>query len=414
MPNKETLRKYAEITVKMGLNLRKGQKVRIMSDVGTAEFARMCAEEAYKAGSTGVVFEWMDDKSVKLAYIYGDDHFIFDTPQYIVDRFQFMDDEDYAYLWIDSTDPNAFEGAPADRVAKAIASRRRACRTHSENTAANRVTWSIVAIPTDNWAKTVFPECKDADEAIEKLYDAIFRSVRLDTPDPVAAWNAHMNRLEKNADWLNEMNFKEVHVVTEIGTDITIGLAQDNKFCAALEHRANADHRWFIPNMPTEEVFGTPDCRNINGHVKSSMILNHNGSLVKGMELWFENGKVVKYDAEEGKDVLKGILDSDEGAKSLGEIAFVPYDSPISNLGIFFYNTLFDENAACHLALGDSYPGCVVGGTEMTREELDARGANNSVIHVDFMFGTKDATITGVTQDGKEVPIFVHGNWADR
>ena len=414
MPDKAKLQKYAEITVKMGLHLREGQKVRILSDISTAEFARMCALEAYKAGSTGVTFEWTDDASVKYAFQYADDHFVMDTPQWIVDRFRYMDDEDYAYLWIDSMDPNAYEGAPAERVAKGLSARRKAIRAHSENTAGNRVTWSIVAIPSPAWARTVFPDAKDDEEAVEKLYEAIFMAVRLDSPDPVAAWETHMKTLWDNANWLNEMDFKAIHIKTGIGTDLTVGLARDNVFCAALEHRANADKRWFIPNMPTEEVFGTPDKDNSNGYVKSSMILNHNGSLVKGLELWFENGRVVKYDAEEGKETLKGILDTDDGAKSLGEIALVPTKSPISESGIFFYNTLFDENASCHLAIGDSYPSCIKNGTELSKEERLARGANDSATHVDFMYGTPDATITGITKDGRKVPIFIDGNWAER
>ncbi len=414
MPDKEKLRKYAELTVKMGLNLRNGQKVRIMSDIACAEFARMCALEAYKAGSTGVVFEWTDDASVKYAYMYGDDHFVMDTPQYIIDRFAFMDGEDYAYLWIDSMDPNAFDGAPAERVGKALSERRKAVRVHSANTSGNRVTWSIVAVPSAPWARTVFPDAKDDDEAVERLYDAIFMAVRLNEPDPVAAWQAHMQRLQANAEWLTEMDFDAIHIKTGIGTDLTVGLAKDNLFLAALEHRSNADHRWFIPNMPTEEVFGTPDKDRINGHVKSSMILNYNGSLVKGLELWFENGRVVKYDAEEGIETLKSILDTDDGSKSLGEIALVPTKSPISESGIFFFNTLFDENASCHLAIGDSYPSCIKNGTSLSREELTARGANDSAIHVDFMYGTPDATITGITQDGRKVPIFINGNWAER
>ncbi|MBR5741962.1 MAG: aminopeptidase, partial [Firmicutes bacterium] len=195
MPNRETLQKYAEITVKMGLHLRKGQKVHIQTDIATAEFARMCALEAYKAGSTGVTFYWTDQASVKYAYQYADDHFIFDTPQFMVDRYAFLDGEDYAYLWIDSMDPNAFEGAPMDRVAKSIALRRKALRAHSRNTGGNRVTWSIVAIPSPAWAKTVFPDAANEDEAVEKLYDAIFKAVRLDTEDPVKAWEDHMATL---------------------------------------------------------------------------------------------------------------------------------------------------------------------------------------------------------------------------
>jgi len=414
MPNKEKLQKYAEITVKMGLHLREGQKVRILSDIACAEFARMCALEAYKAGSTGVVFDWTDDRSAKYKYLYADDHFVMDTQPFVLDRLLFMDKEDYAYLWIDSMDPFAYEGADPERVSKAQTAYRKAIRPHSLNTSGNRVTWSIVAIPSPGWAKTVFPDAKDDDEAVERLYDAIFKAVRLDEDDPVAAWNSHMKTLETNAAWLNEMDFEAIHIQTGIGTDLTVGLAKDNLFCAARDRRANADMRWFIPNMPTEEVFGTPDKNNINGHVKSSMILNHDGSLVKGLELWFENGRIVKYDAEEGIETLKGIIETDEGARSLGEIALVPTKSPISESGIFFYNTLFDENAACHLAIGDSYPSCIKNGTELSREELTARGANESAIHVDFMFGTPDATITGITKDGRRVPIFVNGNWAER
>ena len=407
---KELLEKYARLAVETGINLQPGQKVIINAELSCAEFARLCAKAAYEAGAAGVEMDWTDEESARLRYLNSTEEYLTTIPQWYVDKADYQDDQDFAYLYIDSDDPDAFAGVPAERIAMAQTARRKAIKRHGDNVSCNRISWSIVALPTEKWAKKVFPGCT-AEEAMDKLYDAIFKAVRLYEEDPVKAWEDHLANLQKRAGWLNEQNFDALHITSGLGTDLMVGLAKDHLWGLGGEERSNGLHQPFVANMPTEEVFTTPHNKNINGVVKSSMPLNYNGQMIEGMSFTFENGRVVDFDATVGKDVLQHLLDTDEGARSLGEVALVPCKSPIYESGIFFYNTLFDENASCHLALGSCYPTCIKNGADKTREEVDALGGNDSAIHVDFMFGTDDLTVTGI-KDGKEIPVFVKGNWA--
>ncbi|MBE6036519.1 MAG: aminopeptidase [Clostridiales bacterium] len=407
---KELLEKYARLAVRTGINLQKGQKVIINAELACAEFARMCAKAAYEAGAAGVEMDWTDEESARLRYLNSTEEYLTTIPQWYVDKADYQDDQDFAYLYIDSDDPDAFAGVPAERIAMAQTARRKAIKRHGDNVSCNRVSWSIVALPTEKWAKKVFPGCT-AEEAMDRLYDAIFKAVRLYEEDPVKAWEDHLAKLQERAKWLTEQKFDALRVTTGLGTDLTVGLADDHIWGLGGEERSNGAHQPFVANMPTEEVFTAPHNKKINGVVKSSMPLNYNGQLIDGMSFTFENGKVVDFDATLGKDVLSHLLDTDAGARSLGEVALVPCKSPIYESGIFFYNTLFDENASCHLALGSCYPTCIKNGAALTNEDVDALGGNDSAIHVDFMFGTDDLTVTGLRGD-EEIPVFVKGNWA--
>ena len=273
----------------------------------------------------------------------------------------------------------------------------------------SQVQWVVAAVPGKEWACQVFPE-KSVTEAVASLWEAIFCAVRIQDNDAVEAWKEHDAILTEKCEILNQYQFTKLHYKNGAGTDFYVGLVKNHIWEGGSEV-SGAGVR-FIANMPTEEVFTMPDYRKAEGKVVSSRPLSYRGNLIKEFSLTFHEGKVVDFDAKEGYDALKQLLETDEGSKSLGEVALVPYASPISEMGILFYNTLFDENAACHLALGECYPTTVHGGEKMDEEELHQIGGNHSINHVDFMIGTADMMITGMTEDGKEIPIFKDGNWA--
>ena len=282
-----------------------------------------------------------------------------------------------------------------------------ALKEYSEAATANKVRWCVLSYPTLAWAKKVFPDATDA-EALTKLGDAIISAVRVDTADPVEAWNNHNATLAKSLDFMNKNNFKSLHLKSSNGTDLTVELPENHYWAGGSE--ADTKGILFNANMPTEEVFTLPKRTGVNGIVFSSKPLSYNGNLINDFSITFKDGKAIDFDAKEGKEVLSQLLDTDEGARYLGEIALVPFDSPISNSNLIFYNTLFDENAACHLAFGRAYP-CIKGSENLSEEQLKELGVNDSLIHVDFMIGTADLEVTGYTNDGTEVSVFKNGNW---
>ncbi|MCW7999923.1 aminopeptidase [Clostridium sp. cpc1] len=255
----------------------------------------------------------------------------------------------------------------------------------------------------------VFPNIPKK-EALEKLWDAIFKTVRIDKEDPIEAWNEHLNNLDEKLEFLNEKKFKNLHYTSSNGTDLIIELPKGHIWSGGGDY--NTKDVFFVANMPTEEVFTLPKKTGINGIIVSTKPLNYSGNLIDNFKLTFKDGKVVDFEAEKGYETLKNLLDTDEGARYLGEVALVPYDSPISNSNILFYNTLFDENASCHLAFGMAYPTCIEGGSEMNEKEKEVHGVNSSLVHVDFMVGSKDLDIVGETDEGEKLQIFKDGNWA--
>ena len=275
-------------------------------------------------------------------------------------------------------------------------------------TMSNYLRWTIVSVPTDAWANKVFPN-DPTDVAVEKMWQAIGHIMRLDCDDPVAAWRKHIDTLHRRADFLNSHNFEYIHLKNGSGTDLKVGLATDHQWIAAEEE--GQDGVPFTANMPTEEIFTAPHNKKIDGTVVNALPLVNNGNVIDKFSITFKNGKVVDYSAEVGHDALKGILTTDEGVLSLGEIALIGKKSPIAESGILFYNTLFDENASCHLAFGASYPTTVKGGNDMTDEQLAQHGMNQSLQHVDFMIGTKDIDIDGIAYDGTVTPLFRDGEW---
>jgi len=404
MQNK--MEKYAELLVRIGINIQENQTLMITSPIECADFARMAAEKAYEAGAREVVMRWMDEKSTHMKYKMANDEIFDEFPQWLTDYFNHYADKDSAFLSISASDPELMKDVDPKRMARSNKAGSVALEYYRTRMMSNKNVWCVASIPTQAWAKKVFPESSDA---MSDLWDAIFKATRVDLENPVQAWKDHQDNLNNKLDFLNNHAFKSLRYKNGIGTDVVVDLP-DNHVWFGGGDEAPQGH-YFVANMPTEEVFTLPRRDGVNGKIVSSMPLNYNGNLIENFTFEFKDGLVVDYDAEKGKDVLKELLDTDDGAKRLGEVALVPYDSPISNLNILFYNTLFDENASCHFALGKAYPTCIKGGDEMSKEALVEAGANDSLTHVDFMVGTEDLEITGIKEDGTEIPVFVNGNF---
>jgi aminopeptidase len=403
------LEKYARLIVKTGINIQRGQTLVISSPIECAPFTRMAAEIAYKEGAREVVVNWGDDLLSRIKYINAPEEVFEEYPEWQKEFYISNARKGAAFLSISAADPEVMKGVSAERMLKWSKTASNAIKEYRDRMSSNKNVWCVASIPTKSWAKKVFPElCED--EAVKKLWDAIFKAVRCDEENPVAAWEEHKNNLKKSMDFLNASRFKMLHLKNSLGTDLKIELPDRHIWLGGSDFTPESVE--FIANMPTEEVFTLPKKTGVNGIVVSSMPVSRNGNLIDKFSITFKDGKIVDYSAEEGYETLKSLVETDEGSAYLGEIALVPYDSPISKMGILFFNTLFDENASCHLAIGNAYPVCIKNGENMNSEELEKAGVNESLVHQDFMIGTKDLEITGITEDDREVPVFRKGNFA--
>ncbi|NCB62817.1 MAG: aminopeptidase [Clostridia bacterium] len=409
MVSQEKLKKYAALAVRMGVNVQKGQLMVLTSSVDCARFARMCVEEAYQAGAGEVQVVWTDEQTDRLRFEYEGSGTLSHVAPWKVEQKRNAIDRKACFLYIDSDTPGLLAHIPGDKLQAANLARRTAMEPFQYYTMANHGQWSIVAIPTEAWAKKVFPGYEPG-KALEKLWDAVLMSVRIeDGNDPVTAWKIHDEALAANSRKLNEYDFKALHFQNKLGTDLTLELIENHVWAGGGTEGRNG--AFFNPNMPTEEVFCMPAKFGVNGTVAATKPLDYQGKLIEDFRLTFRDGKVVEYRARVAEDALKNLLTADDGSSYLGEVALVPYNSPISNSGVLFLNTLFDENASCHLALGAAYPENVRGGEDMTREELTALGSNYSKEHCDFMFGSADMCIQGIRKDGSRVTIFEDGDF---
>lgn len=407
--NDITLKKYGRLIVRSGINIQKGQILVISSPIECAEFTRIIADMAYEEGAGEVVVRWQDDLLNRIRYIKAPDEAFNEFPEWQKEFFMSYAIKGAAFLSISASDPEVMKGVNPERIAKWGKVSGEALKGYMDRIMTNRNSWCVASIPTKSWAKKVFPDLS-VDEAVEKLWENIFKTVRADMEDPVAAWDEHKSNLKRSINFLNSNKFKFLHYKNSIGTDLKIELPEGHVWMGGSDYTPEGLE--FIANMPTEEVFTLPKKTGVNGIVKSSMPLNRNGNIIDDFSITFKDGRIVDFSAREGYEILKKLVETDEGSHYLGEVALVPYDSPISGMGILFYNTLFDENASCHLAIGGAYPVCIKNGENMNREELDKAGVNDSIEHVDFMVGTRDLEITGITESGKEVPVFRNGNFA--
>ena len=405
----EKLQEYARLLVRVGLNVQRGQTLVISSPVECAYFARLCAAEAYAAGCKEVVMNWHDDALGRMKYLYADDAVFDDVPLWRRHFFNDYAQEGAAYLAISASDPENLKGVDGSRIIRAQQASGKALKEFDRLQMCSGFPWCIASIPIPNWAKTVFPE--DGEErAMERLWDAIFRAVRISGDGKaVEKWQAHLKTLHARMEKLNALKFKSLHYTNALGTDLTVELPEGHIWEAGNDVTLSGQE--YIANIPTEELFTSPLKTGVNGVVYASLPLVHDGNIIDGFHFVVKDGKIVEARARQGEETLQAAIAVDEGASYFGEVALVPYDSPISNQKILFYNTLFDENAACHIAFGVGYP-CLVGGQNLTMEELTAGGLNDSITHVDFMVGTPDLRIVGTTHDGREIPVFENGNFA--
>lgn len=403
----ERLEKYAELIVKTGVNVQKGQPVILYISVDQAKLARLIVAKAYETGAGRVFVKWRDDFINRKFIENASDEFLNDMPDWEKAEGKWIADEKAARISVISSDPNALSGVDTKRVAAWNKTCDDALEPVMDATINHKLAWTVVGAASPAWAKKVFPEL-DEKAATERLWKKIFDTARV-TEDPVKEWERHAEKLHEKAAWLNEEQFKELHYTSPV-TDLTIGLPKNHYWAGG--SKENSLGIKFMANMPTEEVFTAPDCRRIDGYVTSTKPLSYAGNILEDMKFTFKDGKVVEATAKKGQEVLEHLLETDAGAKSLGEVSLVPDPSPISQSGIIFFNTLFDENASDHLALGASYPFNVAGGTKMSDEELLDHGMNVSQTHVDFMVGSADMDIDGIKKDGTIVPVFRNGDWA--
>lgn len=404
-----TLKKYVDLALEIGINLQKEQTLVIMSPVETAPFTRMLVEKAYNLGAKEVVVHWNDDFCKKMKFINGDMEIFETMPQWEIDSLMFYAEKGAAFLSIAANDPELLKGIDSEKIAKAQKARNVGLKAYYEKVMTNVIQWNIISVPTKAWAEKVFPNVS-GEEAVELLWEAIIHSVKADTENPVETWHKHLSTLKEKMDYLNKKQFKKFIMKNSIGTDLTVQLPNRHLWASGKDTTKSGID--FVANIPTEEVFSMPYKYGVDGTVVSSKPLNYGGTLIEDFSLTFKDGQIVDFTARTGAEALKNLINTDAGSKYLGEIALVPYDSPISNSNILFYNTLFDENASCHLAIGQAYPSCIEEGDTLNKAQMEEVGMNDSYVHVDFMFGTKDLSIIGVDAFGNEEHIFIDGNWA--
>ena len=404
---KTILRKYANLIVRCGANVQKGQVVNVFAGLDQPEFVQMVVEEAYKAGAAEVVVQWNYQPLSKVHCRYRTVANMGTVKEWEMARQEYYCDTVPARILLESDDPDGMRGVNMEKLAKARKMSYPILKPYIDRRE-NKEQWCIAAVPGAAWAKKVFPGMRTS-AAIEKLWESILYTSRV-TDDPIAAWEAHNRDLSERCAYLNSLNIRSLHYTADNGTDFTIGMIEQAQFCGGGE--MSLQNIYFNPNIPTEECFISPKRGEAEGIVYATKPLSYQGQLIENFSIRFENGKAVEVHAQKGEELLKKMIEMDEGAAYLGECALVPQASPIAQCGILFYNTLFDENAACHLALGMGFADTIKDFHNKTLEECRALGVNDSMIHEDFMIGCDSMNIDALCADGRTVPIFRGGNWA--
>lgn len=404
---KTVMRSYAKLIVRVGANVQKGQEVRVFASLDQPEFIKMLAEECYKAGASRVTVDWNCPELTKLSARYMKLRDLSETREWEKARMQDMVDHLPVRIFIESEDPDGLRGINP-KYFKAFAARIKISKPYRD-AIDNKHQWCIAAVPGEAWAKKVHPELSKR-AAVEQLWKDILYTARADGEDPIADWEEHNRDLKARSKYLNDLHLRELRYHSANGTDFKVGLIPTAEFHAGRD--TTMQGVVYDPNMPTEEVFTSPDRRTAEGIVYATKPLSYQGQLIENFSVRFEKGRAVEVKAEKGQDVLEQIISMDEGCHYLGECALVPKESPIHQSGLLFYNTLFDENAACHLALGFGFDECVKGFENMTKEELYEIGVNDAGNHTDFMIGSDDLSIDGVDEHGNVHPIFRNGTWA--
>ncbi|AWB44783.1 aminopeptidase [Paenibacillus sp. CAA11] len=404
----QKLEKYAELAVKVGVNVQPGQNLIVNAALDSVELVRLIVKKAYEVGARFVKVNWSDDVVTRLRYDMAAEESFSDEPKWYAGEMLELVEGGAAVLHVMSSDPDLLKGVAHDRITNLQKATGKVMSKYRQYQQSDKFSWSIVAVPSKAWAAKVFPNVPES-EQVDKLWEAIFRSVRIDQPDTFEAWDKHIRNLKEKSEYLNNKKYKKLHYIAP-GTDLTIELPEGHLWVAA--DSINEQGHSFLANLPTEEVFTAPKKTGVNGKVSSTKPLSYSGNIIDEFTVTFENGRIVDVTAKQGEETLKQLISLDEGAHYLGEVALVPHNSPISESNILFYNTLFDENASNHLAIGSAYAFNLQDGKGLSQEELEARGLNTSITHVDFMVGSAEMDIYGVTEDGKEEPVFSKGNWA--
>lgn len=410
LPNfQENLAKYAHLLVKQGINVQPGHTVNIRIGVDQVDLARLLVKEAYALGAAEVMVQWEDDLITRERYLNESVELLETVPQFSIEKMNYMLDKKCSRLVILSDDPAAFDGVDPEKLSRHARALSQALKPMRNASQANKISWTLGAASGLEWAKKIFPNAASDEEAVDLLWDQIFKTCRVYEENPVQAWIEHEARLDEKAAVLNKEQFVKLHYRAP-GTDLVLGMPKNHIWESAGSINAQGEH--FVANMPTEEVFTAPDYRVADGYVTSTKPLSYNGNIIEGIKVTFKDGDIVDVTAEKGDEVIKKLVFENQGSRGLGEVALVPHKSPISQSNLTFFNTLFDENASNHLAIGSAYAFSVEGGTEMTDEELEAAGLNRSDVHVDFMIGSAEMDIDGIRADGTVVPIFRQGDWA--
>ncbi len=406
--NRTQLKRYAKLLAKTGINVVKGQWVVVSAELDQPEFVEMVVEELYRAGAGKVTVEWSHQPLMKTQYKFEKEQSLSALAKWEIEKLEFRKKELPAMLYLESEDPDGLAGIDQEKMTNVRSARMKVIKPYRD-AMDNRYQWCIAAVAGKKWAKKVFPHLS-VNQAVEKLWDAILAASRADGADPVREWARHNDDIAKRCDKLNRLGLVSLEYKSSNGTDFTVGLLPEAQFMGGGEEDLSG--RYFNPNIPSEEIFTSPRAGAAEGIVYSAKPLSYQGELIENFSIRFENGKAVEVKAEKNAHLLEKMISMDEGAAKLGEVALIAYDSPINNTGLLFYNTLFDENASCHLALGMGFTNTIRGYENYTKEELHQMGINDSMIHVDFMIGSKDLDIVGVTKTGERVQIFKNGNWA--
>lgn len=404
----QNLEKYADLAVRVGVNIQKGQNLVVNAATSSAVFVRLVVKKAYEAGARNVYVEWHDDVVTRTRFELASEESLSDFPEWKARGLETLAETDAAFMSIISSDPDLLRGIDPTRMATSSKASGTALTKYRNYLQADKASWTVIAAASKEWAEKVFPDVA-VDQQVNSLWEAIFKATRVDQENPVAAWDQHDKNLHSKVEYLNGKKYNKLHYRAP-GTDLTVELPETHLWVGAGSENENGN--FFMANMPTEEVFTVPSQNGVNGVVASTKPLSYGGNLIDKFSLTFKDGRIVDMKAEQGGDVLKQLIETDEGSHFLGEMALVAHDSPISQSGVLFYNTLFDENASNHFAIGNGYAFCVEGGKKMSRAELEKVGVNSSITHVDFMIGSADMEIDGITEDGKSEPIFRKGTWA--
>lgn len=406
MLNEKTINEYAKLVIKIGVNLQSGQGLEISCPIEKKDFAHALTKAGYLAGASIVRIRWYDEDFEKLNYTYAKTEDLIKIPKWLVDSKNELVEKNFCYVAVSADNPEAFKDISSEKLFAVAKAKSLALKKYSDNIMSNAIRWCIVSVPTKEWAKKVFPSSSDPEQ---ELSNQIEKAMRLNLSNPIGAWQEHIDKLNERANFLNEQKFSYLLFKNSIGTDLKVGLSQNHVWLCA-EEKAK-DGLKFVANMPTEEIFTAPHRDRVDGVLKSAMPLCLNGQIIDNFTIEFKKGKIVSFSAEKGYEALKQLIETDNGTKRLGEVALIGKNSPIAKSKVLFYNTLFDENASCHLAIGKAYPTTILGGDKLTVSELKKLGANDSTEHEDFMVGTPDLSVVGVKENGEKVDLFIDGEW---